>query len=291
MTASDITPALTQHLPLPVHDDSDVKQSRGTVLVVGGTSETAGALVLAGVAALRVGAGRLRIMTVESVSPALQAAVPEARVIGLRADDRGNIDPSEAPRISEKAARADAVVIGPGVLAAEATIPLVDGVMNSKTNGVVIVDAGAVAAVGRNLRLASRLPGRVILTPNEGEMRHLDHLQEGSPHERAIAAAAATGCIVVLRAPVTWVATPDGDLFVHRGGTVGLATSGSGDVAAGIFGGLAARGAPPLAAAVWAPYLHGRAGERLSERVGAIGFLAREILDELPAVLAELSHG
>lgn len=291
MTASDITPALMQHLPLPVHDDSDVKQSRGTVLVVGGTSETAGALALAGVAALRVGAGRLRIMTVESVSPALQAAVPEARVIGLRADDNGNIDPREAPRISDKAARADAVVIGPGVLDAEATIPLVDAVTNSKTKGVVIVDAGAVAAVGRNPRLASRLPGRVVLTPNEGEMRHVDGLQDGPLGERAIAAAASTGCIVVLRAPVTWVATPEGDLFVFRGGTVGLATSGSGDVAAGIFGGLAARGASPLAAAVWAPYLHGRAGERLSERVGAVGFLAREVLDELPAVLAELSHG
>ena len=291
MTDVDITPALVSRLPLPRHGDDDVKQVRGTILVVGGSSETAGALTLAGVAALRVGAGRLRMMTVESVSPALQAAVPEARVIGLRADARGNIDPAEADKIGDKAARADAIVIGPGVLDAEATIPLVEAVATSGMNGTVVVDAGAVAAFGRHPEWSARLPGRVILTPNEGEMRHIDGRQDGSLRQRALDAAAQTGCIVALRAPETWVATPDGEVFVHRGGGVGLATSGSGDVAAGIFGGLAAQGASALTAAVWAPYLHGRAGELLSERIGGVGFLAREVLDELPSLLGELTHG
>ena len=291
MTATEINPALISSLPLPRHDDNDVKQGRGTVLIVGGTAETAGALALAGVAGLRVGAGRLRIMTVSTISAALQASVPEARVIGLRADAEGNIDTREADRVAEKAARADAIVIGPGVLDADATVPLVGAVTSSGTDGTVVIDAGAIAAIGRHPEWAGRLAGRVILTPNEGEMRHIDSLSDGPLEERAVAAAEATGCIVALRAPETWVATSDGETFVHRGGTVGLATSGSGDVAAGVFGGLAAQGADVLATAIWAPYLHGRAGERLSERVGRIGFLARELLDELPAALAELTHG
>ena len=291
MTATEITPALIERLPLPNHDDGDVKQGRGTVLIVGGTAETAGALVLAGVAALRVGAGRLRMMTVAAVSPALQAAVPEARVVGLRADLRGNIHPDEAAKIADKAARADAIVIGPGVLDADATVPLVEAAMSSGTSGTVVVDAGALAALGAHPEWASRLEGRLILTPNEGEMRHVDHRSDGSLQERAAEAASTIGGIVVLRAPETWVATPEGEVFVHRGGTIGLATSGSGDVAAGVFGGLAAQGADPLAAAVWAPYLHGRAGENLSGRVGRVGFLARELLDELPTVLAVLTDG
>lgn len=290
MSVTEITPALASRLPLPRHRDDDVKQGRGTVLVVGGTAETAGALVLAGLAALRVGAGRLRIMTVDSVSPALQAALPEARVIGLRADDHGNIDRREADKIADKASRADAVVLGAGVLDAGATMPLVEAVASSGTNGTVIVDAGAVAAIGEHPEWAAPLAGRMILTPNERETRHVDGRDDGSLRERASAAAASTGCIVALRAPETWVATPEGEVFFHRGGTIGLATSGSGDVAAGVFGGLAAQGAEPLTAAVWAPYLHGRAGERLSERIGRVGFLARELLDELPAVVTELSH-
>lgn len=289
MTDTEITPALIGRFPLPLHADDDVKQGRGTVLLVGGTAETAGAMLLAGLAALRVGAGRLRIMTVSSVSPALQAALPEARVIGLEQDDDGNIDRSEVGRIAEKAARADAVVVGAGVLDAEATIPLVDAATGSGTEGVVVVDAGALAAVGRHPAWAARVAGRLLLTPNEGEMRHLDGRSEGSLRSRAMQTAATTGAVVALRGSETWVATPEGEVFVHRGGVVGLATSGSGDVAAGIFGGLAARGAGALAAAVWAPYLHGRAGERLSARVGRIGFLARELLDDVPAVLEELT--
>lgn len=290
MNPTEITPALVSRLPLPRHRDDDVKQGRGTVLVIGGTAETAGALVLAGLAALRVGAGRLRMMTVDSVSPALQASLPEARVIGLRSDAHGNIDPAEAEKIADKASRADAIVIGAGVLDALATMPLVEAVVSSNTAGTVVIDAGAVAALGEHPEWGARLGGRMILTPNEGEMRHVDGREDGSLRERAVEAAAATGCIVALRTPETWVASPEGEVFVHRGGTVGLATSGSGDVAAGVFGGLAAQGVDPLIAAVWAPYLHGRAGERLSQRVGEVGFLARELLDELPAVLTELSH-
>jgi NAD(P)H-hydrate repair Nnr-like enzyme with NAD(P)H-hydrate dehydratase domain len=79
--------------------------------------------------------------------------------------------------------------------------------------------------------------------------------------------------------------TPSGDAWKYTGGAPGLGVSGSGDVLAGIVGGLLARGADPLNALLWAVWLHGEAGAALVKKIGPIGFLAREIADELPALL------
>jgi NAD(P)H-hydrate repair Nnr-like enzyme with NAD(P)H-hydrate dehydratase domain len=76
--------------------------------------------------------------------------------------------------------------------------------------------------------------------------------------------------------------------YCNRAGNVGLATSGSGDTLSGIIAGLAARGAQPLQAAAWGVYLHARAGDRLARRMGRLGFLARELLAEVPALMSEL---
>ena len=98
------------------------------------------------------------------------------------------------------------------------------------------------------------------------------------------------GAVVVMKGPDTFIVSPDGRAWRHRDGVVGLATSGSGDVLAGVIGGLLARGAPPLVAAVWGVCLHGGAGARLAETVGPLGFLARELLDIIPRVLAQATE-
>ena len=85
----------------------------------------------------------------------------------------------------------------------------------------------------------------------------------------------------------SFIAAPDGRTFRFRGGGIGMATSGSGDVLAGIVGGLTARGADPLTAALWGVYLHGEAGRVLSRRIGRIGFLARELLDLVPGQMED----
>jgi ADP-dependent NAD(P)H-hydrate dehydratase len=85
-----------------------------------------------------------------------------------------------------------------------------------------------------------------------------------------------------------WVVCPDGRSWREEAGGIGLGTSGSGDVLAGLVGGLLARGADPAQAAVWGQYLHSAAGDRLTARLGRLGFLARELLDEVPAVLSTL---
>jgi NAD(P)H-hydrate repair Nnr-like enzyme with NAD(P)H-hydrate dehydratase domain len=95
---------------------------------------------------------------------------------------------------------------------------------------------------------------------------------------------------VALKGAETWIATPQGRCWRHAGGNVGLATSGSGDVLAGLIAGLLARGAPPEQAAAWGIALHARAGRRLCERLGPLGLLARELAAEVPALMHALSR-
>src|ERR687894_1584914 len=109
------------------------------------------------------------------------------------------------------------------------------------------------------------------------------------PHARK--AASLLKVVVVLKGGRTHIVTPQGEAWTYAEGSVGLATSGSGDVLAGIVAGLLARGAPPAEAAIWGVALHGEAGNRLSRRVGPLGFLARELLDEIPGVMRDFAPG
>jgi ADP-dependent NAD(P)H-hydrate dehydratase len=132
------------------------------------------------------------------------------------------------------------------------------------------------------------------LTPNPDELAHCLHEDAGwvaeSPDRAALRLAERTGAVVSLGGDVSWVATADGQLFRDDGGAPGLGVSGAGDVRSGLVAGLLARGAAPLTAALWAAHLHGRAGERLSARCGPLGYLARELLPEMPSLLVELAH-
>lgn len=275
---AEVTPATLAEHPLPDHDADATKHDRGTVCVVGGSCETPGAVLLGGIAALRAGAGRLRIATAEPCSTALAVALPEARVLGIGVLGGGCLDPAEVDLVTDLAGANATVLLGPGMLDADAAEPFVDAVTAGCPDAVVVFDAGALPAVGRHPEWVRRLDGRALLLPNASELQAL-----GVDH--AEAAAERFGAVVGVRGAETTIATPDGRCFLDHHGTVGLATSGSGDVATGIAAGLLARGADPLAAALWAAAAHGLAGERL----GGIGFLARELLDEVPGVLLALS--
>ena len=152
-----------------------------------------------------------------------------------------------------------------------------------------VLDAGAIDA--GLLRAWRRVRGRapVVLTPHHGEMAGLlDCTQEeveADPAALASAFAREWGLVLVLKAATTWIADGEGGLWVHRGGPSGLGTSGSGDVLAGLIGGLCARGATPAQAACWGVWLHARAGAALQRRHGGLGFLAREISAEVPLLM------
>jgi ADP-dependent NAD(P)H-hydrate dehydratase len=290
----DVTGGLLRGWPLPRPDGG--KQARGQVLVVGGSRQTPGAVLLAAVAALRAGAGKLQIATVQSVATVLATAVPEALVQGLPETSGGAVSGSAAGQVRDLVQGARAVLVGAGMADAGQTGTIVEAVVDGVAAGddaaVVVVDALGLARVGERPEALRALHGRAVLTPNPVELALMTGVEErevdDDPVAHATRAAARHAAVVALGAAESYVAVPGGRCWVDSAGGPGLGVSGSGDAFAGLVTGLAARGAEPAQAAVWAAHLHGRAGDRLAARVGRLGYLAREIVDEVPLVLTEL---
>lgn len=291
VSARPVTRTLLRRFALPQPDADGDKDTRGRVLVVGGSMLVPGAILLAGVAALRAGAGKLQLASVRGIVVALGMSVPEALVVGLPATRKGEIAGTRsAPILAGYAAAVEAVLVGPGMSDDRATHALLARVVGVlRDDAVLVLDAGGILALRDEDSLLHRLDGRAVLTPHAGEMARLlgvdRELVESEPAEMAREASCRFGATVVLKGSESWIATPDGTLYHYSGGNVGLATSGSGDTLAGIVAGLAARGTPATFAAVWGAYLHGAAGRVLAHRIGPIGFLARELLDEIPGVM------
>jgi hydroxyethylthiazole kinase-like uncharacterized protein yjeF len=278
-----VTPQLLRAWPLPDLDDDGTKHDRGTVLVVGGAASTPGAVLLAGIAALRTGAGRLQLATVEATAVALGVAVPEAAVVGLPAGPDGSVSPDAAELVAERAEGAAAVVIGPGLLGVDATRELLASLLPHLQDSRLVLDAVALTALAGHEDLLGGRDG-VVLTPNAGELAALLGEDEAEGHDAVARAAKQYDAVIATQG---WVVAPDGTAWSDGAGGVGLGTSGSGDVLAGAVGGLLARGAETAQAAVWGRYAHAAAGDRLAAQEGRVGFLARELLDELPAALDE----
>ncbi|HVF27552.1 MAG TPA: NAD(P)H-hydrate dehydratase [Pyrinomonadaceae bacterium] len=279
---------------MPQPDDDDDKEGRGRVLVIGGASEMPGAVILAATAALRAGAGKLQIATTKSIAQLVAAEVPEARVFALPETKGGAIAVTAAGELSARAAEVQSVVIGPGMIDERAVTRLMKSLVPRLKVPCVVLDAAALACLAEDGKLLHALQGRAIITPHAGEMASiLGEDKESITNDQlntARRAASQLRTVVALKGRETFIAAPSGETYCNRAGNVGLATSGSGDTLSGLIAGLAARGAAPLAAAAWGVHLHARAGDRLARRMGRLGFLARELLAEVPALMSELSE-
>ncbi|MGU3538054.1 NAD(P)H-hydrate dehydratase [Methylobacterium sp. A54F] len=286
-----LTAECLRHCPLPTPKEGS-KDERGSVLVVGGSRSVAGAAFLAGVAALRAGAGKLKIATVESVAAVMALAVPEAMVIGLAEDAEGGFDTGSASdQLAKLAGGCDALLVGPGMVEGDATTELSVGLLQVQRSASFVLDAASVCGLGARSNDVRACAGRTVITPHAGEMAQLLDMSresvEADPLDAALRAADLLQAVVVMKGARTWIVEPRGARWLYEGGGVGLATSGSGDALAGLIVGLLARGVAPMPAALWGVFLHGEAGKRLAASVGPIGFLAREIAGEVPNLLRE----
>ncbi|MEV4202098.1 NAD(P)H-hydrate dehydratase [Micromonospora globbae] len=278
-----ITPALLRDWALPV--PSGGKENRGTVLVVGGSRFTPGAVLLAGVAALRAGAGVLQLAAAESTAAALSIQVPEALVVGLPETRDGALAGDPGDQLAALVAEADVVALGPGLKEIEETARLLHLVRDAAGRRTALVlDAYALGALSHEPDLLVGSGRPVVLTPNLTEARHLLGRDPGDDLDADAAELAARHDAVV--SLYGHIAAPDGQGWREESGDAGLGTSGSGDVRSGLLAGLLSRGAEPAQAACWAAFAHAVSGQRLVPRYGRIGFLARELLDEIPHTLA-----
>lgn len=279
-----VTPALLRKWPLPKPDPDSDKNARGSVLVAGGSSVVPGGLVLAGLASLRAGAGKLQLAAPESIATAVGLSVLEALVSPLSQSRDGSLGEDAGHELRKLDENADAILIGPGMIDEKLARDFTSAYLGEAPRRPTVIDAACLPQLERSRALGPN----VVLTPHTGEMASMLGIAkktvEKSLAECALDVSLETGTAVVLKGANTLIATPS-DIFKYGGGEVGLATSGSGDVLAGIIAGLLARGVPTDQAAVWGVAIHGAAGNALRRKIGEIGYLARELLDEIPRAM------
>jgi hydroxyethylthiazole kinase-like uncharacterized protein yjeF len=282
----DVDRTLLASWPLPEPDGS--KRSRGDIVVIGGARGTPGAAQLAGLSALRVGAGRLTLAVGASIATAVAVAVPESGVLALQETDGGHVRGRAVEAFASDIRQAQAVLVGPGlddVREARRMLSALGDIVSDEST--VVLDAYALGALAH--RRKPHPFRNAILKPNASEAeillgRPIDDLAADTV-ELAQRYDAAVTCMGI-------IADTSGAAYRVREAGPGLGTSGSGDVVAGAITGLAARGCSPLQASVWGTYLHALAGESLSKAVAPVGYLARDLSERLPielgALMAEL---
>lgn len=290
-TAEDprlITPILLRDWPLP--EPTGTKYSRGQVVVVGGARRTPGAAMLAGVAALRMGTGRLSLAVAKSVAAHVAVAVPESGVTGLPESSSGSVTGEDAGRLLEREMqRGDALLIGPGLDDADGTIRVLEELLSLVPGDLpVVLDAyGATVLPDLDKAVLERISGRLALTPNTSELGIIVGAEDLDDDDIPAAATEVVERYDAVVACSGRVVSAEGMWLVSTGDT-GLGTSGSGDVLAGAVAGLLSRGAPRVQALVWGAYTHAAAGDALATKFGRVGYLAGELLPELPLVLGSL---
>jgi hydroxyethylthiazole kinase-like uncharacterized protein yjeF len=288
------------------------KGSFGKLLVIAGSVDYAGAALLVCRAAGRAGAGLVTLAVPESLQPLFAAKVVETTTMALPEDDVEEVDPEPAlAKILDH--EHDALVIGPGLrpsLAIADLLRLLLTAPEDATAGAVVLDAEALRTLASAESWWSRVTRPCVLTPHAGEFARL---RAGSGHvpaddgdlnaddearvKSAAAAAAEWGQVVVLKGAKTVVASPDGTVAMAPFENPAMASGGTGDVLAGTIGALLAQGLAPFDAARLGVYLHGLAGEVVSERIGDAGMLAGDLPDLLPmgrkrlAAIAERQRG
>jgi hydroxyethylthiazole kinase-like uncharacterized protein yjeF len=272
--------------PLPRVVDGD-KETKGRILIIAGSREVPGAALLAARAAMRAGAGKLRIATVDSIAPHVAVAMPEAMVVGLPEHRDGGFAGSAVGKIEQLAADADAIVAGPGMSPGNTCERISTVLLDAPAS--LALDAGLLRSLAPLDERECERAVMPILLPHAGELAALlesdEAKVEAAPIDAGRRAAQLYRSVVLVKGVQSHVVHPDGGAWTYRGGAPGLGVSGSGDVLAGIVGGLLSRGAEPLAALLWGVWLHGEAGAILAKKIGPIGFLAREIAEQVPALL------
>ena len=283
--------------PLPPRPREASKRDFGRVVVIGGSLGMAGAPALAGLAALKSGAGLVELAVPEPVAVIAAGFDHCLMVHGLATGFTGTFAAAAADAIMERAAGASALAVGPGLGRSDEVLALTARIWRDAPVPAVF-DADALWAIAQSMPdpLARHAAPRVV-TPHAGEMLRLAGRDPSGPdagdrdrlanHARVFAALA--DAVVVLKGAGTLVLQTDREA-VNETGNVGMATAGTGDVLAGVIAALLAQGLEPFAAARLAAWVHGTAGDAAAADLGPISMTARDLLDRLHVAFRALDH-
>jgi NAD(P)H-hydrate epimerase len=266
--------------PLDAH-----KGSFGKVLIIGGSVGMTGAPALAGRAALRAGAGLVRIATAKSALPVVAAIEPCCTTIPLAEDRDGKISAKALPAILRHLPQNDVVAFGPGI-GISADLKDMLATVIAQPNLRLVIDADGLNNLAQIKNFPKLAKASIILTPHPGEMKTLwkSLFREPLPRDRTDQArtlAQKTSATVILKGAST-VVTDSDRVYINTTGNPGMATAGSGDVLTGIIAAIAGQGLDNFDASVAAAYLHGLAGDIAAQTIGYVSLIATDIIDALP---------
>lgn len=267
--------------PLPDWNDETHKGERGKLLLIGGSRRIAGAAILAARAALRSGCGSVRVAAPQSVALAIGIAVPELMIVPLPETKDGTISKDAVELIAAQTKFCDAVVLGPGLDENSQTAEFAREIVGSAPLPLLI-DAQAISALAGDWKAGAHAR---ILTPHDGEFETLSgQTADDNREQLALDYAQKSGATLALKGHLTIVATPQGEAYEDESGTRALGTAGSGDVLAGIIGGLLAQGLDATRATIWGVHLHAQAGATIAKDGPEDGVMASDFIERLPGV-------
>lgn len=274
---------------MPLRDRKGHKGSFGKVSIVGGSKGMAGAPALTGKAALRTGAGLVKIALPELVETSVADYRDELIIESLAALDK-TISQKAADQIIDLAEEMDVIAVGPG-MGRSIDVEKIIEKMVLEIEKPLVVDADGINAI-KDLAMLKKREDPLILTPHPGEMselidRPIEEIQKNRV-EISRDFSSEYGVCLILKGASTIIALPNGDIYINQTGGDGLATAGSGDVLTGIIAGLLAQGVPPQKAAVLGPYLHGSSGDKAEEKLSSYSMIAGDIIDFIPLAVKDL---
>ncbi|MHC4876005.1 MAG: NAD(P)H-hydrate dehydratase [Planctomycetota bacterium] len=281
-------------VPFPERPADGHKGTFGRVLIIAGSRGMSGAASLAGLGALRGGAGLVYVACPLEVQPIVAGCEPSYLTIGLPNDPRGRLDGAAWETIEPVVASKDAVAVGPGLGNCDATGLLVRR-LYSETDGPLIVDADGLNAIAADFESGAiqerAIRGPRILTPHPGEFSRLSGISIGDINRQrekvAREFAERYHVVLVLKGPGT-IVTDGSRAIVNPTGNSGMATGGSGDVLTGLIAALAAQGLEPFEAARLGVYLHGLAGDLAADELSEQGLIASDLPQFLPKAWLKL---
>ena len=275
---------------VPRRGRASTKFAAGSVLVCGGSRGLTGAPCLASESAMRAGAGYVTAFVPASLNAIFESRLLEVMTAPLP-DADGSHEPAGVERVLERAERADALVLGPGLGRQAGALEFARALARAVELPLLLDADGLNAHAGALASLAARRAPTVI-TPHAGELARLlesDSAAVGARRlESAREAASTAQAIVVLKGDDTLVAAPDGRVGVSRGGASALATAGTGDVLSGVIGAYLAKRMDPFAAACAGVLVHARAGLLTAADIGPEGVIASDVIAALPRALLAL---
>ena len=276
---------------LPARPRDGHKGTFGTVVVLAGSQGYTGAAYLTSMGAARSGAGIVRLMVAQSIYPILAEKCTEVVVGPIPEISPGVVGHAALSAVLRGFTGAAAGVVGPGIGRDTSTRRLIEDLLRKVTIPLVL-DADALNLLSEHRSILPKLSADIVLTPHPAEFGRLANMETSAVQKdrRGIASrfAKTWNKVVVLKGAGTVIAAPDGRITLNPIATPALASGGTGDVLAGLIGGLMAQKLPAFEAAVTGVHLHSVAGIDLEASMGQAGVLASDLLPQIPRVMERL---